>query len=90
MKEICSGHDNSRMRSEVKVNRVTATHRHPKMHRHTKFWIPSSNNVRDMLQTRLSRNEVKGQGHSKPKMICDIPPSQNASTQYTMCDAYLK
>ena len=43
-------------RSEVKVT-VTqlwyATLRHPKMHPHTKFEIPTSNNIRDMLWTRL-------------------------------------
>ena len=30
-----------------------ATLRHPKMHPHTKFEIPASNNIRDMLRTRL-------------------------------------
>ena len=45
-------------RSEVKF-KVTvtqlwyATHRHPKMHQHIKFEIPTSNNIRDMLRTRL-------------------------------------
>ena len=45
-------------RSEVKF-KVTvtqlwyATFRHPKMHPHTKFEIPTSNNIRDMLRTRL-------------------------------------
>ena len=47
-----------KIRSEVKF-KVTvtqlwyATLRHPKMHPHTKFKIPSSNNIRDTLQTRL-------------------------------------
>ena len=45
-------------RSEVKFNvTVTqlwyATLRHPKMHPHTKFEIPTSNNIRDMPWTRL-------------------------------------
>ena len=37
------------------------TLRHPKMHPgpHTKFGIPTSNNVGDMLRTNYSRNEVK-------------------------------
>ena len=41
------------------VNYVTvtpklyATHCNPKMHPQTKFGIPTSNNVRDMLQTQL-------------------------------------
>ena len=45
-------------RSEVKF-KVTVTQlsymtlRHPKMHPHTKFEIPTSNNIRDMLRTRL-------------------------------------
>ena len=45
-------------RSEVKCEvRVTqlwyATLPHPKMHSHTKFEIHTSNNIRDMLVTRL-------------------------------------
>ena len=35
---------------------------HPKMHLHTNFEIPTSNNIRDMLRTRLlkkTRSEVK-------------------------------
>ena len=45
-------------RSEVKF-KVTvtqlwyATLRHPKMHPHTKYEIPTSKNIRDMLRTRL-------------------------------------
>ena len=43
-------------RSEVKfkvtVNQLWyATLRHPKMHPHTKFGIPTLNNIRDMLRT---------------------------------------
>ena len=46
------------IRSEVKF-KVTvtqlwyATLPHPKMHSHTKFEIPTSNNIRDMLRTQL-------------------------------------
>ena len=46
------------IRSEVKF-KVTVTQLwyptlpHPKMHSHTKFEIPTSNNIRDMLRTRL-------------------------------------
>ena len=46
------------IRSEVKL-KVTVTQlwyttlSHPKMHSHTKFEIPTSNNIRDMLRTRL-------------------------------------
>ena len=32
--------------------------------------------------------EVTGQGHSDPKMECDTPPSQGASTHRTW-DSYL-
>ena len=45
-------------RSEVKL-KVTVTQllygtlRHLKMHPHTKFEIPTSNNIKDMLRTRL-------------------------------------
>ena len=42
--------------SEVKVTvnqKWYVTPRHPKMHPHTKFEIPTLNNIRDMLQTRL-------------------------------------
>ena len=54
-------------RSEVKF-KVTETQLyyltlcHPKMHLHTDFEIPTSNNIRDMLRTRLlkkTRSEVK-------------------------------
>ena len=54
--EICSGHNFLKTRSEVKV---TVTHKwyktlhHPKMHSHTKFGIPISNKIRDMLLTQL-------------------------------------
>ena len=48
-------------RSEVKF-KVTvtqlwyATLRHPKMHPHTKFEIPTSNNIRDMLRNDYSKD----------------------------------
>ena len=54
-------------RSEVKF-KVTVTQLwyvtllHPKMHPHTKFEIPTPNNIRDMLRTRFfkkTRSEVK-------------------------------
>ena len=45
-------------RSEVKFKVLVtklwyATLRHPKMHPQFKFEIPTSNNIRDMLRTRL-------------------------------------
>ena len=60
---------------------------------HAKFEIPTSNNIRDMLRTRLFLKlgqvqghgdpimvRVQGQGHSDPKMVCDAPPSQDVFT----------
>ena len=53
-KNIGNMHHFLETRSEVKF-KVTvtqlwyATLRHPKMHPHTKFEIPTSNNIRDML-----------------------------------------
>ena len=72
-------------RSEVKF-KVTVTQLwyvtllHPKMHPHTKFEIPTSNNIRDMLRTRFFKKLGQGQGHSDPKMVRDTPPSQDVST----------
>ena len=48
-------------RSEVKVNATVtkewyATLHHTKMHVHTKFGIATSNNIRDMLWTRILYN----------------------------------
>ena len=54
-------------RSEVKF-KVTETQLyyltlcHPKMHLHTDFEIPTSNNIRDMLRTRLLRGWTGGAG----------------------------
>ena len=76
-------------RSEVKVT-VTllwyVTLRHPKTHPHTKFEIPTSNNIRDMLRTRLFKK--LGQ-RSRSKMVCDTPSSQDAST-HQIWNSYLK
>ena len=72
-------------RSEVKF-KVTVTQLwygtlcHPKMHPHTKIVIPTSNNTRDMLRTRLFKNLVRGQGYNDPKMVRDTPPTLNIST----------
>ena len=75
-------------RSEVKVNKVTvtetwyATLHYLKMQAHTKFGIPTSNNVGDILIFSghdHSIKEVRGQGHSDPKMVCYTLPSQDAS-----------
>ena len=53
---------------------------HPKMHPHTIFWISITNNFRDMFCTQLFYKDVRGQGQSDPKMVCDTPPSKVAST----------
>ena len=55
---------------------------------HTKFGIPTSNNIGDRSISPIllevghdnSRNEVRGQGDLK--MVCDPPPSQDASTHH--------
>ena len=79
-------------RSEVKF-KITVTQLwyvtlpHLKMHPHTKFEIPTSNYIRDMLQKQLFLK--LGQGHSDPKMVCDTPPSQDASTN-KIWNSYLK
>ena len=58
IKEICSRYYYSK--NEVKVKfKVSVTRKwyttlhNPKMHPHTKFGIPTSNNIRDMFWTRL-------------------------------------
>ena len=77
-------------RSEVKF-KVTVTckrymtRHHPKMHPHTKFGIPISNNIRDMFWTQLFYKL----GQSDPKMVCDTPPSKDAST-HQIWDSYLQ
>ena len=79
-------------RSEVKV-KVTqglhATLRHPKMHKHTKFGIPTSNNKEICFGHEYSKNKVRGLGHSDPKIVWDTySPSQDAHT-YQISDSYL-
>ena len=50
------------------------------MHSHTKFGIPFSNNIRDMLLTQLLLKLGQRSSHSGQKIICETPPSQNAYT----------
>ena len=75
------------------MNKVTVTPKwrvtlnHLKMHAQTKFWIPTSNNVGDMLQTRLFNK--RGQGHSDQTMIRDTLSCQDASKHH-IWDSYLK
>ena len=60
-----------------------------KMHPHTNFEIPTSNNIRDMLRTDYSKKSVRGQGQSDLKMVFDTPPSHDAST-HQIWNSYLK
>ena len=80
-------------RSEVKF-KVTVTQfwytalRHPKMHPHTKFEIPTSNNMRYVPDTIILKSRL-GQGHSDPKMVNNTSPFQDAST-HQIWNTYLK
>ena len=72
------------IRSEVKF-KVTVTQiwygtlRHPKMHPHTEFEIPTSNNMRYALNTIILKTR-SGQGHRDLKTKCDTPQSHDAFT----------
>ena len=60
------------------------------MQLHTKFGIPSSNNIEKKCSEHdYSKNYVRGQGNSNPKMVCHTWPSQVAST-HQICNPYLK
>ena len=88
--------------SEVKVN-VTGTQGwcatlcHLKMHPNTKFGIlpntkfgiPSLNNIRYMLRTRLFWKLDEGQGHSDLQILRDTLLSHYAST-HQIWNSYLK
>ena len=81
-------------RSEVKVTVTQVrylTLRHPKIHQHTKFVIPTSNYIRDMLRTRfiLKLNQRSRSRSQWQKMVCGTPPFQDAST-HQIWDSYLK
>ena len=49
------------------------------MHAHTKFGIPTSNNMRYALDTRILKTSVEVK-FSDPKIVHDTPLSQDAST----------
>ena len=54
----------------------------PKTHSHTQFGIPTSKNIEDKHQhDGDSRNKARRQGHIDPRMVCDTPSCQDASTQ---------
>ena len=90
--------------SEVKVTvtrKWNGTIRHSKMHPytklpseihlHTKFGIPTSKNIRDVLQTQqfLKLCQRSGQGHGDSKMVRDTLPSLYAFT-HQILNSYLK
>ena len=63
------------LRLEVKVTgtqKQYVTLHDPKMYPQTKLGIPSSNNIRDMLQLQYSRTEARGHGHSDLKARTDF------------------
>ena len=61
----------------------------PKMHSHTKFGVPFSNNIRDMLLTQLLLKLGQRSRSQKPEKICETPPSQDAYT-HQIWNSYLK
>ena len=76
------------------------TRRHPKMHPHIKFGIPTSKNIgheagwtdrRTDGHMNYYKNSVRGQGqcHSDMRMVRDTPPSQDAPT-HQIWNSYLK
>ena len=73
-------------RSEVKVTRTRKWYM-TLLHQHTKFGIPTSNNIRDMIWTQLFYE--LGQGHSDPKMVRYTPSSPDTFTHQTR-NSYLK
>ena len=81
-------------RSEFKF-KVTVTQlwyrtlRHPKMHPHTKFEIPTSNNIRDMLRTKLFEKLGQRSRSQWPENVCDTSPSHDAFT-HQIWNSYLK
>ena len=67
-----------------------ATLCHPMMHQHTKFGIPTSNNIGDMLRTRLFlKLRCQGKGHSDLNMLRDTLLFQYAPT-HQIWNSYLK
>ena len=62
---------------------------HPKMHSHTKFGIPISNNKKDMLLTQLLLKLGQRSRSQWLKLICETPPCQDAYT-HQIWNSYLK
>ena len=74
------------VKSKVIVTKKFVRDTPPSIH---KFGIPVSNHIGDMLRRDYSRNEVRPKGHSDLKIVCDIKPSKDESTNQ-IWDAYLK
>ena len=79
-------------RSEVKVTvtgKWNGTIHHSKIHSHTKFGIPTSNNKRDTFLTQIFYKLGQRSCQIDPKMVCEIPQSKVAST-HQIWDSYLQ
>ena len=80
----------SKVKFKVTVAKLwSASLPYSKMHHHTKFETPSSNNIRDMLRSWLFWKLGQSQGLSDPKMVCDTRPFQDAFT-HEIWNSYLK
>ena len=64
--------------------KFNSTLRHPKMHPQTKFGVPTSNNVRDMLPSQVFKKRSQD-----PKIVNNTLPIRDAST-HQIRDSYLK
>ena len=64
------------------------TRRHSNLHPHTKFEIPTSNNMRYALDTIFLKTRSEVKVHSDLKMVRDTPLSQDAST-HQIWNSYL-
>ena len=64
-------------------------HCHPKIHINTKFGIPTSNNIEDMLWTSFFLETRSGQGHSDSKIVCNTLQPKDEPT-HQIWNTYLK
>ena len=60
-----------------------------KMHLHTRFGIPTSQNIRGVFHNSIILKISSGQGHSDSNMVRGTLPSQDAFT-YPISNSYLK
>ena len=54
---------------------VNSTRHDPKVYPHTKFRIPSSNDIQISSELDLARTETRGQGHSDLETVDESPGS---------------